>query len=166
VLVRSGLRGRWILDRLVDVPLAVSPVMTGLGLLLLFGRNGLLFPVFEALGLKVAFAVPGVVVATLFVTVPFVVREVALVLEELGDSEEQAAATLGASPWQTFVRVTLPNLSHGLVLGSALTAARSLGEFGAVLVVGGASRSPPARPRRSSTARSKAAISPPPTAWR
>jgi sulfate transport system permease protein len=138
VLVRQRFVGRWLLDALVDLPLAISPVMTGLGFLLLFGRSGVLQPVLQALDLKVAFAFPGLVLATLFVTVPFTLREVALVLEELGTTEEQAAATLGASAWQTFWRVTLPNVRHALVVGSTLTTARALGEFGAVLVLGGA----------------------------
>lgn len=137
VLTRHRFLGRRVLDALVDLPLALSPVMTGLAFLLLFGRSGLLRPALDAVGLQVAFAWPGVLLATLFVTLPFTLREVALVLEELGDSEEQAAATLGASPWQTFWRVTLPNVRHGLVLGTTLTLARALGEFGAVLVVGG-----------------------------
>ncbi len=138
VLTRQRFLGRRLLDALVDLPLALSPVMTGLAFLLLFGRSGLLRPALDAIDLKVAFAWPGVLVATLFVTLPFTLREVALVLEELGDSEEQAAATLGASPWQTFWRVTLPNIRGGLVLGCTLTLARALGEFGAVLVLGGA----------------------------
>jgi sulfate transport system permease protein len=138
VLVRQRFWGRRVLDALVDLPLALSPVMTGLAFLLLFGRSGVLRPLVELTGVQVAFAWPGVLLATLFVTLPFTLREVALVLEELGDSEEQAAATLGASAWTTFVRVTLPNVRHGLVIGSTLTLARALGEFGAVLVVGGA----------------------------
>jgi sulfate transport system permease protein len=138
VLVRQRFWGRRALDAFVDLPLALSPVMTGLAFLLLFGRSGVLRPVLDLFGFQVAFAVPGVLLATLFVTLPFTLREVALVLHELGDSEEQAAATLGASPWQTFWHVTLPNIRGSLVLGTTLTLARALGEFGAVLVVGGA----------------------------
>lgn len=138
VLTRHRFLGRRLLDALVDLPLAVSPVMTGLAFLLLFGRGGWLEPALDAAGWKVAFAFPGLVVATLFVTFPFTVREVAYVLEELGTDEEEAAATLGASPWQTFVRVTLPNVRYGLGYGVILTTARALGEFGAVLVLGGA----------------------------
>jgi sulfate transport system permease protein len=138
VLVRHRFLGRRVLDSFVDLPLALSPVMTGLAFLLLFGRTGFLRPVIDVFGFQVAFAWPAVVLATLFVTLPFTLREVALLLEELGDTEEQAAATLGASPWQTFWRVTLPNVRPGLVLGTTLTLARALGEFGAVLVVGGA----------------------------
>lgn len=138
VLVRQRFVGRRLVDALLDVPLVLSPVITGLAFLLLFGRGGALRPVTEALGVQVAFAWPGVLLATLFVTLPFTVREVALVLEEIGDAEEQSAATLGASWLRTFVSITLPNVRHGLVIGSTLTFARALGEFGAVLVLGGA----------------------------
>lgn len=138
VLVRQRFAGRRVLDAFIDLPLALSPVMTGLAFLLLFGRSGVVRPLLDGLGVQVAFAPLGVLLATLFVTLPFTLREVALVLEELGDSEEQAASTLGASPWQTFWRVTLPNIRGGLTLGTTLTLARALGEFGAVLVVGGA----------------------------
>lgn len=137
VLVRQRFAGRRALDALVDLPLALSPVMTGLAFLLVFGRTGVLRPVVEGVGLDVAFAWPGVLLATLFVTLPFTLREVALVLEEVGDTEEQAAATLGAGPVQTFWRVTLPNIRGGLIIGATLTTARALGEFGAVLVLGG-----------------------------
>jgi sulfate/thiosulfate transport system permease protein len=138
VLTRHRFLGRRVLDALVDLPLAVSPVMTGLAFLLVFGRGSWLGPGLDLLGLKVTFAVPGLVLATLFVTFPFALREVAYVLEELGTDEEQAARTLGASPWQTFWLVTLPNIRFGLGYGIILTLARALGEFGAVLVVGGA----------------------------
>lgn len=137
VLVRQRFIGRRLLDALVDLPLALSPVMTGLGFLLIFGRSGILRPWLDAAQVQVAFAWPSVLLATLFVTLPFTLREVSLVLEEIGDTEEQAAATLGATAWQTFRRVTLPNIRGGLVIGATLTAARALGEFGAVLVVGG-----------------------------
>jgi sulfate transport system permease protein len=138
VLVRQQFVGRRVLDALVDLPLALSPVMTGLAFLLLFGRSGVLRPLTDLVGVQVAFAWPGVLLATLFVTLPFTLREVALVLEEIGESEEQAAATLGAGWWRTFRSITLPNIRQGLVLGSTLTLARALGEFGAVLVLGGA----------------------------
>lgn len=138
VLTRHRFLGRRVLDALVDLPLAVSPVMTGLAFLLVFGRGGWLEPGLDLLGLKVTFAVPGLILATLFVTFPFTLREVAYVLEELGTDEDQAAITLGASPWQTFWLVTLPNIRFGLGYGIVLTLARALGEFGAVLVVGGA----------------------------
>ncbi len=137
VLVRHRFIGRRVLDAAVDASLAVSPVMTGLAFLLVFGRQGWLGGVLDALNLRVAFALPGLVLATLFVTLPFTVREVAYVLEEIGTEDEEAAITLGASPWAAFRRVTLPNIRHGLTLGIVLTAARALGEFGAVLVVGG-----------------------------
>jgi sulfate transport system permease protein len=138
VLTRHRFLGRRLLDALVDLPLAVSPVMTGLAFLLVFGREGWLEPALDAAGWKVTFAFPGLVLATLFVTFPFTLREVGYVLEELGTDEEEAAATLGASPWQTFWRVTLPNVRYGLGYGVVLTVARALGEFGAVLVLGGA----------------------------
>jgi sulfate transport system permease protein len=138
VLSRQRFLGRRVLDALVDLPLAVSPVMTGLAFLLVFGRGGWLGPTLDLMDVKVTFAVPGLVLATLFVTFPFTLREVAYVLEDLGTDEEQAATTLGASPWQTFWLVTLPNIRFGLGYGIVLTLARALGEFGAVLVVGGA----------------------------
>jgi sulfate transport system permease protein len=138
VLTRHRFVGKRLLDALVDLPLAVSPVMTGLAFLLVFGREGWLEPALDAAGWKVTFAFGGLVLATLFVTFPFTVREVAYVLEEIGTDEEEAAATLGASPWQTFWRVTLPNIRYGLGYGVVLTVARSLGEFGAVLILGGA----------------------------
>lgn len=140
VVVRDDLPGRRWLDALLDLPLAVSPVMTGLALLILFGRGGWLHDPVAAIGLTVPFQLPAVVLATLFVTLPFTAREVVLVLRELGTSQEEAAATLGATAWQTFWRVTLPNLRHAVALGATLTTARALGEFGAVLVVGGAIR--------------------------
>jgi sulfate/thiosulfate transport system permease protein len=136
--VRHRFLGRRLLDTLVDLPLAVSPVMTGLAFLLLFGRDGWLEPLLTWADVKVGFAFPGLVLATLFVTFPFTLREVAYVLIELGTDEEEAAVTLGASPWQTFSLVTLPNIRFGLGYGLVLTLARALGEFGAVLVIGGA----------------------------
>ncbi len=138
VLVRQQFAGRAVLDALVDITFAVSPVMTGLAFLLLFGRNGWFAPLTDWLNLQVVFAFPGLVLATLFVTVPFTVREVSYVLAELGTDEEQVAATLGASRLRTFLSVTLPNIRHALIVGVTLTAARALGEFGAVLVLGGA----------------------------
>jgi sulfate transport system permease protein len=138
VLVRQRFWGRRLLDTLVDLPLTVSPVMTGLAFLLIFGRAGWLEGPLEAAGWKVTFAFPGLVIATLFVTLPFTLREVAGVLEEVGTTDEEAAVTLGASAWQTFWNVTLPNIKHGLACGVTLTLARALGEFGAVLILGGA----------------------------
>jgi sulfate transport system permease protein len=138
VLVRQRFVGRAALDALVDLSLAVSPVMIGLSFLLLVGRDGWFWPWLDAAGIRVAFAFPGLVIATLFVTLPFTVREVAHVLAEIGTDEEQVASTLGASWLRTFWKVTLPNIRRGLLLGVTLTAARALGEFGAILVLGGA----------------------------
>lgn len=136
-IVRHRFIGRHLVSALCDLPLAVSPVMIGLAFLLLVGRDGFLAPVLDAIGLKVVFSFPGLVIATLFVTLPYTVREVAYVLDEIGTSEEEAAITLGASPWQTFWRVTLPNIRLALGYGLLMTTARTLGEFGAVLVLGG-----------------------------
>ena len=137
VLVRYRFRGHWLLNGVIDLPFAVSPVVVGYMLLLLFGRTGLFAPLLESLNLKVAFAVPGMILATLFVTLPFMAREVMPVLESFGVEQEHAAATLGASGWQTFWMVTFPALRWGFIYGVILTFARALGEFGAVLVVGG-----------------------------
>jgi sulfate transport system permease protein len=137
VFVRHRFPGRDLINGLVDMPFAVSPVVAGYMLLLLFGRNGALAPVLESLGIQVAFALPGMVLATLFVTLPFMVRELIPVLEAFDTRQEQAAATLGANAWQTFWRVTFPALRWGLIYGVTLTFARALGEFGAVLVIGG-----------------------------
>ena len=126
-----------MINGLIDLPFAVSPVVVGYMLLLLFGRQGLLAPVLQALDIRVAFAVPGMVLATLFVTLPFMIRELVPVLEAFGVQQEQAAATLGASGWTTFWRITLPALRWGFIYGVTLTLARALGEFGAVLVIGG-----------------------------
>lgn len=138
VLARHRFPGRGLVDLLIDLPIALSPVVIGLAFLLLFGRQGALGGLLDSLGVKVAFAVPGVVIATLFVTLPLTVREVALLLVAQGTSEEDAAFTLGASPWQVFRWVMLPNVTPALVAGTLMTTARSLGEFGAVLVLGGA----------------------------
>jgi sulfate/thiosulfate transport system permease protein len=138
VLVRQRFWGRRLFDTLVDLPLTVSPVMTGLAFLLIFGRGGWLQAPLDAANWKVTFAFPGLVIATLFVTLPFTLREVAGVLVEVGTTDEAAAVTLGASAWQTFWYITLPNIKHGLACGVTLTLARALGEFGAVLILGGA----------------------------
>ena len=111
--------------------------MVGLALLLVFGRTGWFGPAFVEAGIQIIFSVPGIVIATVFVSMPFVVREVAPVLEEIGEEQEQAAATLGASSWQTFWRVTLPAIRWGLAYGIVLSTARAIGEFGAVSVVSG-----------------------------
>jgi sulfate transport system permease protein len=133
-LVRGRFPGRGLLQSVVDLPFAVSPIVVGVSLILLWGANGW-FGGVESLGFKVIFGLPGMVLATIFVTLPFVVREVEPVLHEIGDEQEQAAATLGASKWQTFSRITLPAIRWGLTYGVVLTVARALGEFGAVIMV-------------------------------
>lgn len=137
MLVRDDFPGKKLINGLIDLPFAVSPVVVGYMLLLLFGRQGLLAPVLTALDIRVAFAVPGMVLATLFVTLPFMIRELAPILQAFGVQQEQAAATLGANGWTTFWRITLPALRWGFIYGVTLTLARALGEFGAVLVIGG-----------------------------
>jgi sulfate transport system permease protein len=132
---RFALRG--VVNALADLPLAVSPVMVGLAFLLLFGREGWFIGTLDRFDIKVVFAFGGLILGTLFVALPYTVREVVYVLEELGTSEEEAAATLGASPGQIFWRVTLPNIRFALGYGVLMTLARSMGEFGAVLVLGG-----------------------------
>lgn len=136
-LVRDRFPGRDLINGLIDMPFAVSPVVVGYMLLLLFGRNGLLAPVLERLDIRVAFAMPGMILATLFVTLPFMIRELIPMLESFGIQQEQAAATMGANSWQIFWRITLPALRWGFIYGVTLTFARALGEFGAVLVIGG-----------------------------
>lgn len=136
-IVRRRFRGHGVLNTVVDLPLALSPVVVGLALILVYGRNGWLGPELANWGVRVIFALPGMVLATVFVSLPFVVREVVPVLREIGDEQEQAAATLGASGWQTFWRVTLPAIRWGIAYGVVLTTARTLGEFGAVSVVSG-----------------------------
>ncbi|MBJ7331251.1 MAG: sulfate ABC transporter permease subunit CysW [Solirubrobacteraceae bacterium] len=133
-LVRGRFRGRGVVQAIVDLPFAVSPIVVGASLILLWGSSGWLGFV-EDTGFKVIFALPGMVLATIFVTMPFVVREVEPVLHEIGEEQEQAAATLGASRWQTFWRITLPAIRWSLTYGVVLTVARSLGEFGAVIMV-------------------------------
>jgi sulfate transport system permease protein len=130
-IVRHRFPGAGIVNALVDLPLALSPVVVGLALLLLYGRGGWLE------GHGIVFALPGMVLATIFVSLPFVVREVVPVLREIGTEQEQAAATLGASALQTFVRVTWPAIRYATAYGVVLTTARCLGEFGAVSVVSG-----------------------------
>src|SRR4051812_47029383 len=136
-LVRGRFRGKGVLQALIDLPFAVSPVVIGLALVLVYGRGGWLGGRLAELGVQVIFAVPGMVLATIFVCLPFVVREVEPVLREVGDEQEQAAATLGASRWQTFARVTLPAIRYGIAYGVVLSTARAIGEFGAVSVVSG-----------------------------
>ncbi len=137
VLTRRRFRGRALLNALVDVPFAVSPVVIGLALILVYGNGGWAGRWLAAHGIQVVFAVPGVVLATVVACLPFVVREVAPVLEEVGTEQEQAAATLGASGWQTFRRITLPSIRGAVAYGVVLTTARALGEFGAVSAVSG-----------------------------
>lgn len=137
VLVRDDFRGKQFVNGLVDLPFAVSPVIAGLMVILLFGREGWLTPVVDPLGLKVVFAWPGMLLATIFVSLPFVIREVMPVLAQVGIEQENAAFTMGASPWQAFWHITLPSIRWGLLYGVSLTFARSVGEFGAVLVVSG-----------------------------
>jgi sulfate/thiosulfate transport system permease protein len=122
------------------MPFAISAVVAGYMLLLLFGRNGVLFPLVEATGIRVAFAFPGMIFATLFVTLPFMIRELIPVLKAFDIRQEKAAAMLGASAWQTFWLVTFPALRWGMIYGITLTFARAMGEFGAVLVIGGAAQ--------------------------
>jgi len=138
VLARDKFPGKLLASALVDLPLAVSPVIVGLMAVLLFGRGGWFEPFFAARGIQIIFAVPSMILVTIFISIPFVIREVVPVLQELGLEEEQAAWTLGASKAQTFVRVTLPNIRWGLLYGIALSAARAIGEVGAVLIVSGA----------------------------
>jgi sulfate transport system permease protein len=138
VLQRHRFPGRALLNGMLDLPLVVSPVIVGYMVLLLFGRGGWLTPLAALLHVRVAFAVPGMILATVFVTAPFVAREVGPVLRELGTEGEEAASTLGAGGWTVFRRITLPGIRWGLAYGLALTLARALGEFGAVLVAGGA----------------------------
>ena len=137
VLVRGRIRGRRLLEAFIDLPFAVSPVVVGLALTLLYGRRGWLGDTLQSIGVTIIFSTPGIVLATIFVCLPFVVREVVPVLREVGDDQEQAASTLGASGWQTFWRVTLPSIRWGLAYGVVLSTARAVGEFGAVSVVSG-----------------------------
>jgi sulfate/thiosulfate transport system permease protein len=136
-LVRSRMRGKRVFEALIDLPFAISPVVIGLALFLLYGRQGWLGPTLRDAGIQVIFSVPGMVLATIFVCLPFVVREVVPVLREIGDEQEQAAATLGATRWQTFWRITLPAIRWGVAYGVVLSTARAIGEFGAVSVVSG-----------------------------
>jgi sulfate transport system permease protein len=137
VLVRHRFWGKTLVDGLVDLPFAVSPIIAGLMLVIVYGPNGWLGRWLEPLGLRVVYAWPGMALATAFVTLPFVVREVVPVLREFGVDQEEVAYTLGAGKWTTFWRVTLPSIRWGLAYGVTLTVARSLGEFGALLVVSG-----------------------------
>jgi len=137
VLVRHKFWGRTLVDGVVDLPFAVSPIIAGLMLVIVYGPNGWLGRHLESAGLRVVYSWPGMMMATLFVTLPFVVREVVPVLREFGVDQEEVARTLGAGRWRTFWLVTLPSIRWGLAYGVTLTVARSLGEFGALLVVSG-----------------------------
>jgi sulfate transport system permease protein len=137
VIVRQRFRGVGIVNALVDLPLALSPIVVGLSLLLLYGRDGWFGGVLATNGIQVIFSLPGMVLATIFVSLPFVVREVVPVLREIGTDQEQAAATLGAGSFQTFRRITFPAIRWAVAYGVVLTTARALGEYGAVTVVSG-----------------------------
>jgi sulfate/thiosulfate transport system permease protein len=136
-IAKFDFRGKNLLLTLIDLPFAVSPVISGMVFVLLFGRQGLLGPWVAEHGIKIVFAVPGIVLATIFVSFPFVAREVIPVMEASGTEEEEAARVLGAGGFQTFLRVTLPNIKWGLLYGVILCNARAMGEFGAVSVVSG-----------------------------
>jgi sulfate transport system permease protein len=137
VIARGRVRGKSLLSALIDLPFAVSPVVIGLALILVYGRDGWFGGWLTEHGIRVIFSTPGMVMATIFVSLPFVVREVVPVLREIGTQQEEASRTLGASNWQTFWRITLPAIRWGVAYGVILTTARALGEFGAVSVVSG-----------------------------
>jgi sulfate transport system permease protein len=136
-IARHKFPGRTFVISILDIPFSVSPVVAGLMIVLLYGRSGWFGPFLEAVNLRFLFALPGMILATAFVTMPFVAREVIPVLEEAGSDQEEAARTLGANDWQIFWRVTLPNIRWALLYGVILTNARAMGEFGAVSVVSG-----------------------------
>jgi len=136
-LERRKVRGRAVVERIIDMPFAMSPIVIGLALVLVYGENGWVGHTLVSNGIRVIFSTPGIVLATMFVSLPFVVREVVPVLREIGTEQEEAAQTLGANPWQTFWRVTLPAIRPAVAYGVVLTTARALGEFGAVAVVSG-----------------------------
>lgn len=137
VLVRQRFWGQTLLSGLIDLPFAVSPVIAGFMLILVFGPDTLLGTFFGAMDIKILYALPAMILVTLFVTFPFVVRELTPILQTIGTDSEEAARTLGAKEWQVFLKVTLPAIRWGLVYGATLTIARAIGEFGAVLVVSG-----------------------------
>ena len=136
-IARHKFPGRAIVLSIIDLPFSISPVVAGLMIVLLYGRQGWFGPWLQAHDIKIVFAFPGMLMATAFVSMPFVAREVIPVLEEFGKDQEEAARTLGANDWQTFWRVTLPSIRWGLLYGLILTNARAMGEFGAVSVVSG-----------------------------
>ena len=137
LLVRHRWKGNAIIDGIINLPFAISPVVIGLALFLLYGTNGWFGPALAEAGIKILFSVPGMLLASIFVSLPFVVREVVPVLQEIGTDQEQAASTLGADSWQTFWRITLPAIRWGVAYGMVLTTAQVLGEFGAVTIVSG-----------------------------
>ncbi|MDB5522408.1 MAG: sulfate transporter permease subunit CysW [Rhizobium sp.] len=136
-IAKFDFKGKAFLITLIDLPFSISPVISGLVYVLLFGGQSLLGPWLKSHGVEILFAVPGIVLATIFVTFPFVARELIPLMQEQGTAEEEAAITLGANGWQTFTRVTLPNIKWGLLYGVLLCNARAMGEFGAVSVVSG-----------------------------
>ena len=136
-ITKFRFKGKNLLVTLIDLPIAVSPVISGMIFVLLFGLHGLLGPWLQEHEIKIIFAIPGIVLATTFITFPFVARELIPLMEEQGTEEEEAALVLGASGWQTFRRITLPNIKWGLLYGIILCNARAMGEFGAVSVVSG-----------------------------
>jgi sulfate transport system permease protein len=135
LLARKRFRGKGVLQSIIDLPFSVSPIIVGVALIVLWGSAGALSFVERDLGFRIIFSLPGIVLASIFVTLPFVVREVQPVLLELGTEQEEAAATLGSGWWQTFWRITLPSIRWGLTYGIILTTARTLGEFGGVIMV-------------------------------
>lgn len=137
VIVRTNFKAKWAIGALVDMPFAVSPVVIGLALILVYGTGGWFGADLAAMGIQVIFSTPGIVMAVIFVSLPFVAREVIPVMQEIGTDQETAAETLGASPWQTFRKITFPAIRWGVTYGIVLTTARALGEFGAVTVVSG-----------------------------
>jgi sulfate transport system permease protein len=137
LLVRHKWKGNTLLDGILNLPFAISPIVIGLSLFLLYGDDGWFGPTLSEWGIQILFSWPGMVLASIFVSLPFVVREVVPVLQEIGTEQEQAASTLGANGWQTFWRITLPAIRWGVAYGVVLTTARVLGEFGAVTIVSG-----------------------------
>jgi sulfate/thiosulfate transport system permease protein len=137
LLVRYKWKGNAVIDGIINLPFAISPIVIGLSLFLLYGTDGWFGPTLSEWGIKVLFSTPGMILASIFVSLPFVVRETVPVLQEIGTEQEQAASTLGANAWQTFWRVTLPAIRWGVAYGVVLTTARVLGEFGAVTIVSG-----------------------------
>ena len=136
-LTKFDFRGKNFLNTLIDLPFAISPVIAGLIFVMTFGRISYLYDFLQQNHLIVIFAIPGIILATIFVTVPFVVRELVNIMNAQGRNEEEAATTLGAGPWEIFIKITLPNIKWGLIYGVILCTARAMGEFGAVSVVSG-----------------------------